>query len=254
MQTQANHESQSMIFPSMARERLAALAEGTLPEVRKLQIRRFELRSILRHQLPERFGRSIVICEEELYRGSRRPGQSTFRESSVTWVAGLYLNLDERSAKSYAVNGTGIPLREEMLVNPPVLYRCSIQNLNLLDLRTPKSEDVFFAGFALFLNKILEVDSLGLLTALDRNCSDGENRILSDSASFTELMSSIGPAISSSELLRKIQGKLNGTVAEYLTAFDLDGVIDADSNIIVLDAKKVKILEERQVSPRLRLS
>jgi hypothetical protein len=48
------------------------------------------------------------------------------------------------------------------------------------------------------------------------------------------------------------QRALNGTLAEYLTTFGLDGIIDADSNVLVFDSEKAKIIDEAPVSPKLR--
>ncbi len=222
--TSMAHGPQPMLFPSIAREEIAELAKGTLPQIGRTDLIRFELRSKLRKPPSDSFG-SIMICEEQLYRGSRRPGQTVFRESSITFVAGVFLSLDKKSAESYAVNGTGIPLREELMANPPVVYTCSIEKLNLLDLMTKGDVDTTLKGFAHFLNRVLRLDSLPLLASLDRNWAEEEARILSNESLFGELVASLCLARNSAEILFNTQKKLNGTFAEYLTAFGLDGVI-----------------------------
>ncbi|HIH50532.1 MAG: hypothetical protein ABSE71_02465 [Candidatus Micrarchaeaceae archaeon] len=242
---------QPMLFPSIVREELAELAKGTLPPINRTDLIRFELRSKLRRPPADSFG-SIMILEEQLYRGSRRPGQTVFRESSVTFIAGVFLCLDKESAKSYAVNGAGIPLREELKANPPVVYTCSIEKLNLLDLRTKVNVDTTVKGFAHFLNRVLRLDSLPLLASLDRNWTEEEARILSNESLFGELVGSVCLSKDSGGMLSKMQKKLNGTFAEYLIAFGLDGVITEDRDLIVFDADKVKITGGMQVDPRLR--
>ena len=167
-------------------------------------------------------------------------------------IAGVYLSLSKVSARSYAVNGTGIALREEFFADSPVLYTCTIENLNLLDLRVAKNEDAVFRGFFGFLCNILGSNSLDLLVSLDRTWTTEENRIISNESLFSDLLDSIRTPVSVSKLLCKTQGKLNGTLAEYLAAFSLDGIIDSDSNVLVFNPEKVGIIEEMPVRPGLR--
>lgn len=240
-----------MVLPFLARERLVELAKDTLPLISTVAIQRFALRCTLRKPV-EKPLTSIKICEERLYRGCREHGQAVLRESYLTTIAGVYLSLTKDSAKSYAVNGTGIPLRDELVAASPVLYTCTIENLGLLDLRIAKNEDIVFSGFASFLHNILESDSLSLLTSLDRNWTLEENRIISDESLFRDLVDSVRPPVSASELLCKTQRKLNGALAEYLASLGLDGIIDSDSNVLVFDPEKVRIIDEMPVSSRCR--
>lgn len=250
--TQMNHDiPRPMALPFLARERLAELANGTLPPIDTVGIQRFALRHILRQPLGNSF-RAIRINEEQLYRGCREPRQSVLQESYLTMIAGVYLSLSKEEARRYAVNA-GILLRDEFVANPPVLYTCSIVGLNLLDLRGRADEDIVFNGFVQFLNNILESSSLDLLISLDRKWDKVEWQLLSNESEFREWIRSMGSPIRSSELDRKMQQRaLNGTLAEYLTTFGLDGIIDADSNVLVFDSEKAKIIDEAPVSPKLR--
>jgi hypothetical protein len=181
-----------------------------------------------------------------LYRGVRKPGLRQLEYSKRTAITGVYLSRDETYAKKCAVFGIGFEMREDWKSRIPVLYRCSVEDMKLLDLSRDSVESSFSLGLYRLANRLLDPSALEIIRGLDRNWSPEERDFIFDIFKFMKLMG----RVNEKNAIAIGHKKLNGIIAEYVYSLGFDGIVDSDCHILILDPEKITIDEERRLDPK----